>query len=344
MKFFGVPVKSFNLEITNRCTLACPECFRTNNPWIKQNLTDLPLSVLENVFPLADRDQFKGLRINLCGAYGDCIYHREFHNVIRYLKTAGLTLCVETNGSHRKPGWWEKTCEILDQNDVINFSVDGLEDTNHIYRINARWQDIITAMKLCASKVPVTWKFILFSHNEHQVEEAKALAKEIGVRDLTFKKSGRFRQEDPLAPRNDDYIGVVTRNRRIIQGLIDSNISTNDFDRQVSIKQKCLFGKDLAITAFGHLYPCTSCESSDTTSWFYKNREHFDLRTHSIREIFASPKWRELERLWARASTAPKSCLYYCGVHHDFNGQYADESRSDRPNKPEDAVTLSFGC
>ena len=152
MKFFGVPVKSFNLEITNKCTLACPECFRTNNPWIKQNLTDLPLSVLENVFPLVDRDQFKGLRINLCGAYGDCIYHRDFHNAIRYLKTAGLTLCVETNGSHRKPGWWEKTCEILDENDVINFSVDGLEDTNHIYRINARWRDIITAMKLCASK------------------------------------------------------------------------------------------------------------------------------------------------------------------------------------------------
>jgi MoaA/NifB/PqqE/SkfB family radical SAM enzyme len=342
MHFFGIPVRSFNLEITNRCVLACPECARTGNPWVKENLGDLPVSLLERIFPISRRERFQGLGINLCGAYGDCIYHRQFHDVIRHLKAAGLNLMVETNGSHRKREWWETTCGLLDENDVITFSVDGLEDTNHIYRINARWNDIQEAMRTCAERVTVSWKFIVFRHNEHQIEAARNLAREIGVRDITFKKSARFRQRDPLAPENGDYIGVVTRNRRQIQRLKDQGVTGDKFDRQVSIRRKCLSGKDLAITALGYLYPCTSCETSDRGSWFYRNRAHFDLRRHTIGEILSAPKWRELEVLWARASTAPASCLAYCGVHRDHDAAYDREARPDCPDKPRDAVRVEL--
>lgn len=343
MKFFGVPVKSFNVEITNKCTLACPECARTGNPWVKENLSDLPLAVLQDVFPLKERKNLAGLRINLCGAYGDCIYHRNFHDVIRYLKEVGLALCVETNGSHRKPSWWETTCEILSADDAVTFSVDGLEETNHIYRVNARWDDIMTAMKFCAQRVTVNWKFIVFRHNEHQIDQARELAAEIGVSSLTFKKSARFKQHDPLAPVNGKYIGVVTSNRRQIKALATNGVSNDSLDERVSIRPKCLSGKDLAITALGYFFPCTTCQSSDTTSWFYENQEFFNLRKYSIEEILASPKWGELQNLWERTSTAPTSCLEYCGVHQDFEEQYSAESRPDRPNKPDDVVTVHFG-
>ena len=342
MKFFGVPVRSFNLEITNRCVLACPECARTGNPWVEQNLSDLPVSLLEKIFPVSQRHRLQGMGINLCGAYGDCVYHRQFHDVIRHLKAAGLTLMVETNGSHRKIDWWQKTCDILDEDDVITFSVDGLEDTNHLYRVNARWSDIEKAMRYCAGRVTVSWKFIVFRHNEHQIEQARALAKDIGVRDITFKKSARFRQQDPLAPENGDFIGVVTRNRRQIQRLREDGVSDDEFDRQVSIRRKCLSGKDLAITALGYLYPCTSCENSNTESWFYQNREHFDLRRHTIDEILGSSKWKELESLWGNASRAPSSCLAYCGVHRDHDAAYDREARPDCPDKPRDAVRVQL--
>lgn len=342
MDFLGVPVRSFNLELTNRCVLACPECARTGNPWVRENLSDLPLSVIERVFPLSQRHRFEGLRVNLCGAHGDCIYHRQFHDVIRHLKAAGLRLMIETNGSHRKREWWEKTCDLLKAEDVITFSVDGLEDTNHLYRINARWEDILAAMRLCAERVTVSWKYIVFRHNEHQIEQAKALARKIGVRDISFKKSARFRERDPLAPSNEDYIGIVTRNRRAIRRLIDSGASDDDFDRQVSIRRKCASGKDLAITALGYLFPCTSCESADTSAWFHRNRAHFDLRRHAVDEILASPKWRELESLWERASTAPSACLAYCGVHREYDNEYDREARPDSPNKPRESVRVKF--
>ena len=82
MQFFSTAIKSFNMEITNKCTLGCLECPRTGNPWVLKNLTDLPLDLIKEIFPISEKERFSGLRVNLCGAYGDCIYHKQFHQVI----------------------------------------------------------------------------------------------------------------------------------------------------------------------------------------------------------------------------------------------------------------------
>jgi MoaA/NifB/PqqE/SkfB family radical SAM enzyme len=342
-EFLGVPVRSFNVEITNRCTLGCPECKRTNNPWVRDNLTQLPLDLLERIFPVSEKALHGGLMLNLCGTYGDCIYHSRFHDVIAHFKSAGLSVMIETNGSHRSLAWWEKTCTLLDESDGITFSVDGLEDTNHIYRINSRWSDIEAAMAYCAPRVYVSWKFIVFSHNEHQIDAAKALAKRLGVRDLTLKKSARFREhEDSLAPQRGEYIGLVNLNRRAVRRTRSSGLSADELDRQLSIRPNCRSGKGLAITALGYLYPCTNCESSQTDTWFHRNRDHFDLRKRSIEEILDSEKWRELEVLWQRPSTAPGTCAHTCGVHERFRDQYDLAARRDRPNKPDDVVRIPF--
>lgn len=342
MEFFGVPVRSFNMEITNRCTLACPRCARTGNDWVKANLADISIEVLENTFPIEHRDSFEGLRVNLCGAYGDCIYHRRFHDVIAYLKKVGIGISMETNGSHRKIDWWRRTCDLLTDEDVITFSVDGLEDTNHIYRVNARWKDIEKAMRYCAGRMTVDWKFIVFRHNEHQLDEARKLAEDIGVRRITFKKSGRFAEDDPMTPRNEEFVGVITRNRREIEKLIRRHVDAEEFDRKVAIAPKCRFGKDLSVSPHGYFYPCSTAEPSGPSGWFYDNLEHFDLRRHSIDRILASEKWRELEKLWARASTAPRACREYCGVHRDYLREYDETSRPDRPNKPQDAIPVTI--
>ncbi len=341
-EFLGAPVRSFNVEITNRCSLGCPECSRTGNPWVRENLTQLPVDLIERIFPVSGRRAFEGLKINLCGTYGDCIYHTRFHEVIAHFKAAGLSVMIETNGSHRTMQWWQKTCALLDERDAITFSVDGLEDTNHIYRVNSRWSDIEAAMAYCAPRMFVSWKFIVFRHNEHQIEEARRLAERLGVRDITFKKSARFREDDPLAPASGDYIGVVNLNRRAVRRVRSADMPAPELDSQLSIRPNCLSGKGLAITALGYLYPCTNCESSDTGTWFYRNRQHFSLRKHSIRHILASKKWRELERLWRRASAAPGTCAHTCGVHEDFRLKYDEAARGDRPNKPDDVVRIAI--
>jgi len=83
MKFFGHPVRSFNMEITNKCVLACSECDRTGNPWVKEHLTELPVDLVQKLFPASAREHLAGIKINLCGAFGDCIYHSRFHDIVR---------------------------------------------------------------------------------------------------------------------------------------------------------------------------------------------------------------------------------------------------------------------
>ena len=188
------------------------------------------------------------------------------------------------------------------------------------------------------------WKFIVFRHNEHQLDEARELAEEIGVRRLTFKKSGRFGQDDPMTPLNGEYVGVVTHNRREIEKLMRRGVDAEEFDRQVEIAPKCRFGKDLSVTAHGYFYPCSTAEPAGPSGWFYENLEHFDLRRHSVEDIFASSKWRELEAMWERASTAPLACREYCGVHKDYLKQYRETSRRPGPHTPGSVPVAEVGA
>ncbi len=343
MDFLGrIRIKSFNIEPTNRCILACSECARTNNAFIKKNPVDISLAAIQNAFPLAHRAELAGLKVNLCGAVGDAIYHKNLHPVLEHLKAAGITVELETNGSYRSKEWWERTVSILSADDTVTFSVDGLRDTNHIYRKNSKWDDIEWAMRFCATRVRVHWKFIVFKHNEHQIEDIKAFAAEIGVHSVTFKKSSRFREQDELAPLAERYIGVATRNRRAIHTTLHGAPGERDnalIDSRVIIKPKCFSGKNIAITATGYIFPCTSCEIHSHGNWFGDNKEAFNLNRLTIFEIINSPKWQELEGLWTSYSRAPEACRSYCAAHVDFIDEIDRNARPDRENRPEDSET-----
>jgi len=152
--------------------------------------------------------------ISLSGNFGDPIYHRKFHELIGILNQYGKGYSVTTNGSRRNTDWWAKTISLLQSNPNagIRFSVDGLEDTNHIYRVNSKWGDIELAMRGCADAgIHTIWKFIVFKHNQHQIEEARALATSWGV-EFAYVTSSRYgprygysMDDDPLKP-DEKYV------------------------------------------------------------------------------------------------------------------------------------------
>ena len=41
------------------------------------------------------------------------------------------------------------------------------------------------------------WDFLVFRHNEHQVESARKLAKEMGFAKFYVRKTGRFKKSGP---------------------------------------------------------------------------------------------------------------------------------------------------
>ena len=99
------------------------------------------------------------------------------------------------------------------------FGIDGLEDTSSIYRVNQDWNEITTAMRRAKEAgMEVTWQFIPFKQNEHQIDEVKQLAKDWGV-ELLFVMSNRFSGlDDPMIHQNIRQNRYGNRHQRAQRG------------------------------------------------------------------------------------------------------------------------------
>lgn len=189
-------IKTVHLEITDKCNAACPMCARNinggeDNPQLPG--TELSIDDVKKIF---SPDFVKQLdRMYMCGNYGDPIAARDTLEVFQYFRehNAKINLSMHTNGSAKKPDWWRLLAYALGNKGYVVFSIDGLEDTNHLYRQNTVWSKIMeNAQAFIDAGGRARWDYIVFAHNEHQVDEAEALANNMRFERFQYKKSARF--------------------------------------------------------------------------------------------------------------------------------------------------------
>lgn len=189
-------IKSVHLEITERCNASCPQCARNlNGGDVNPYLHDAELS-LDDVKTIFKPEFIKQLnRMYMCGNYGDPISARDTLEVFKYFREQNPTmwLTMHTNASAKTPEWWAELAKVLGKNHYVVFSVDGLEDTNHLYRQGTVWKKIMdNATAFIKAGGRARWDYIVFGHNEHQVELARTLATTMGFEKFNIKKSNRF--------------------------------------------------------------------------------------------------------------------------------------------------------
>ena len=200
---------SFHIELTDKCNAGCPMCPRTAH--LDRCRADR--SVVQNVeLTLADfRRHFTESfcarvdEVILGGAYGDPLAASECLEICEHLTTRGVRLAVSTNGSLRKPDWWQRLGRAMRRTGSrLELHIDGLADTNHLYRVNTSFPKIIeNAAAYLATGATAEWIMILFRHNQHQVHEARAMAERMGfarfllIDTVRFDASGRFRYQMP---------------------------------------------------------------------------------------------------------------------------------------------------
>lgn len=76
----------------------------------------------------------------------------------------------------RTTNYWQELGEdILNQPlDYVVFSIDGLADTNHIYRRGAVWDKIVeNAEAFIKAGGSAHWDMLVYQHNQHQVDSAE---------------------------------------------------------------------------------------------------------------------------------------------------------------------------
>jgi MoaA/NifB/PqqE/SkfB family radical SAM enzyme len=188
--FYSDYVKSvgkFNLDITNKCPLECPLCLRQTNKSRVRESTEMTIDELQIIVNVAKS-------ISFCGQISDPIYHTDFLHIMQIVsQNPHKVFSIHTNGTRKKPEWWNNVYSLSHKNVSWVFGLDGTDqETANIYRVNTRYDEVMDVMKLGASMgVKIVWQFIVFKHNEHQIERAKKIAEENNI-NFQILKSNRW--------------------------------------------------------------------------------------------------------------------------------------------------------
>ena len=297
---------SFHIEPTSRCTLECPLCDRTwfYETFKKRNLHEINIEHLV---------EFVGVnaKINMCGNNGDPIYHSRFLDLCTRLKDNNCKVSITTNGSSKTKSWWKKLNSILDENDILQFSIDGLEDTNHLYRKNAKWNSIMTGIGVFAQrKCKLHWKYIVFKHNQDQIKDAKELSSKLKFDYFKLEHSDRWLGKKALMPDREFVDTYYQQQKRV---LIDPNFKTK-------MEPVCLVDNKpsnaLYIDAEGDFYPCCwmGTYRYKYKSLFSPKENKFNIGTNNLDDILKHNQVKEFFESTKQFTSAHNCCKIQCGV------------------------------
>jgi wyosine [tRNA(Phe)-imidazoG37] synthetase (radical SAM superfamily) len=301
----------FHIEISSKCTLRCPRCARQEVPDSLIN-TELNLEFFKRNFT-PEFVQANVEKITFCGDDGDPIYAHDLIPVIRYIKSIKpVEIVIVTNGSHKKPDWWQELGSVLTAQDTVHFSIDGWDNkSNNLYRVNSDFNSIlegVTSLR-STSACRTIWAAIAFRFNEDHITKIVALAQSYEFDAVQITKSTKFGSVYPSYGKHDtlepdkkfvssshrferDVIVLSSRglnnqtnatNIRLYQSVVESN----------GVKPLCEIGnKGLYIDARGRLFPCCWVANRYThnTEWQLL-AEQFDLHNRVLAEVVTDDFW-----------------------------------------------------
>jgi len=353
-------IQVVHLEITDKCNASCPQCLRNMNsrgvnPYL--SLTELSLDDIKLIFNIKFISQLK--RMYMCGNYGDPIVARDCLEVFKYFRRHNpeMTLGMNTNGSLKSLKWWKELARLMGENGYVRFGIDGLKDTHHLYRQGTDWHRIIkNAQAFISAGGKAIWDYIIFAHNEHQVDKAKELSKSLGFAKFIPKKTWRFyssfknkgrkyhlamnRQGEEIVlarPKNLKYLNEALKKENEIKKKYGT---MGKYLNEVKINCKSVQEKNVYLSAEGLVFPCCwlaiqlyiwYLPKQGAQIWKYIEElgglDQLNAKKRPLAEIVNGNFFQEfLPWSWQQSSIKRgklKVCAQMCGVEFDpFGAQY----------------------
>lgn len=251
-------INVLQLEISTNCNLFCKGCIRTNkfefgktvNPALPEKNQFLDPIILEKILESNAGQKIK--EIQFCGTIDDPLMHPQLFDFLKIIyKNPKIKVQLHTNASLRNPKYFAEMAKYMRPHSEVMFSIDGLENTNHLYRIGANWHKIIeNAESYIKAGGKAVWQYIEFPWNEQDTKDAEKLATQMGF--SRFK----WRRDRGSTPTDDQILDTIELYKKIQEKSwkdfsTGNKMRTNEPIDCFSRKDKMLF-----IGYNGEVWPC----------------------------------------------------------------------------------------
>jgi radical SAM protein with 4Fe4S-binding SPASM domain len=192
----GMPMV-LEVEPTTSCNLRCPQCISGLRDFTRNTgMLDFPL--FKNII-----DEVHEELIWLVLYFqGEPFLNKQFLDFVKYAAEKNIYTATSSNAHYFTDDIAKQT--VQSGLDRLIISIDGTTQESYSkYRVGGKLDKVIEGTrnildwkKKLKSQTPhVIWQFIVFKHNEGEVEDVKRMAKEIGVDELAIKTAQVYHYE-----------------------------------------------------------------------------------------------------------------------------------------------------
>lgn len=282
-----------HIDASGICQLACPVCATGSR------IQDRPAG-------MAKRE----LAINLLDQIGDSLFSLDLFNwgepllnkevLFAWISAAhakGIRTRVSSNLS--------LTLSDLEIGNLVSsglsvliVSLDGVsKETYSKYRVNGRFDLVLENLKRIVAEKKrqgvtspqIVWQFLVFAHNEHEMDAARTMANEIGVDEIRFS-----------APQVNESVGIdASDDPAYHSGLSRLHQGPAQKSELPSNRERCVWHyMKAAINWNGSMSPCCA---------LYKTKDDLgsvgEAGQHSFAEAYNSPAYRAVRAGGPRGAT-----------------------------------------
>lgn len=263
---FGYPY-AVSIETSAICNLKCPEC-PTGNKSLKRKQGLMTYSDFEEVI-----DQIKkyAVYVNL-SLQGEPFLNKELLKMIQLADKNNILTSLSTNGHFLN---YDTALEIIDSGlKRLIVSLDGTDqETYEKYRKGGSFNSVIDGIKILSSikakkqvKYPeIVLQFIVFNHNEHQLNKIKELGKNLGVNKVELKSA------QITNPESINSIPSINKFSRY-------TVKNNKLKLKSNQKNRCFrIWETIVITWDGTIIPCCFDKDANYSLGNMKINNIFDV-------------------------------------------------------------------
>lgn len=210
----GFPI-TLSIEPTTSCNLRCPEC----PSGLRSFTRDTGMLEMDLFKKVLDETERHLLYLYLY-FQGEPYLHPQFSELVKYASRKGIYTVTSTNAHFLDNDHARETVESGLSRIII--SIDGTtQESYEKYRIGGSLNKVLEGTKQLVqwkkklkSVTPhIIFQFVVFSHNEQEIEEVHRLAKEHGVDEVKIKTAQvyDFEKGSGLIPKNGKYARYAMR-------------------------------------------------------------------------------------------------------------------------------------